>query len=144
MKVSSKVLGDAGEHYVVSQIAFAGMPATKMPDGWEGYDLAVETGVKLVRVSVKTRSESQGWKTSRWFIFDELRIRDWIVFVFKTAAGPVRAWIMPSDVARKHGNVPTATRKNPHMRDLSWAKLNREPLKQYEDNWKLLKAGHAV
>lgn len=53
MKVSSKMLGDAGEHYAVSRITFAGMPATKMPDGWQAYDLAVETGAALVRVSVK-------------------------------------------------------------------------------------------
>lgn len=73
MKLTAKMLGDAGEHYVVSQIAFAGLPATKMPDGWEAYDLAVETGKGLIRVSVKTRSETQGWRTSRWFSFDERR-----------------------------------------------------------------------
>jgi len=141
MKVSSKMLGDAGEHYAVSQITFAGMPATKMPDGWEGYDLAVETGADLVRVSVKTRSESEGWKTSRWFVFDERRICDWIVFAFKPSKGPIRAWVMPFDVARTHGNVPTAIRKDPHNRDLSWAKLNREPLAKYADNWQLLRDG---
>ena len=56
---SSKLLGDAGEHYALIQFSFAGKYAAKMPDNWEGYDLAVETG-GLVRVSVKTRSESEG------------------------------------------------------------------------------------
>lgn len=144
MKVSSKILGDAGEHYAVSQLGFAGKPATKMPDGWEAYDLAVHTNVGLVAVSVKTRSESQGWRTSRWFIFDERRTCDWIVFVFKPSTGSVRAWIMPFEVARVHGNVPTATRKDPHIRDLSWAKLNREPLIRYENNWQMLPSGRAV
>jgi hypothetical protein len=138
MKLTAKMLGDAGEHYVVSQIAFAGLPATKMPDGWEAYDLAVETGKGLIRVSVKTRSETQGWRTSRWFSFDERRTCDWIAFVFEPLEGPTRAWIMPFDLARLHGNKPTATRKDPHNRDISWAKLNREPLRAYEDNWQLL------
>ena len=52
---SSKLLGDAGEHYALSQFSFAGKYAAKMPDNWEAYDLAVQTG-GLVRVSVKTRS----------------------------------------------------------------------------------------
>lgn len=45
---------------------------------------------------------------------------------------------MPFEVARSHANIATAKRKDPQIRDLSWAKLNREPLKQYEDNWRLL------
>ena len=61
VRPSSKLLGDAGEHYALSQFSFAEKYAAKMPDNWEAYDLAVETG-GLVRVSVKTRSESEGWK----------------------------------------------------------------------------------
>ena len=64
---TSKRLGDAGEHYAVSQFTFSGLPATKMPDGWEGYDLAVDSGAGLVRVSVKTRTKSAGWNASKWF-----------------------------------------------------------------------------
>ncbi len=56
--LTTKNLGDAAEHYALSQFAFAGMPGTKMPDNWKGYDLAVETGDGLQRVSVKLRSES--------------------------------------------------------------------------------------
>jgi hypothetical protein len=41
---STKLLGDAGEHYALSQFSFSGKYAAKMPDNWEGYDLAVETG----------------------------------------------------------------------------------------------------
>jgi hypothetical protein len=76
LKRTAKMLGDAGEHYAVSQFTFSGRPATKMPDGWKSYDLAVETGTGLVRVSVKTRSESQGWRTSKWFNFDDRRACD--------------------------------------------------------------------
>src|SRR6266487_3226648 len=102
---SSKLLGDAGEHYALSQFSFAGKYAAKMPDNWEAYDLAVETG-GLVRVSVKTRSESEGWKTSRWFSFDDRKECDWIVLIFKPKVGVVRSWIMPYVLAKSSANVP--------------------------------------
>lgn len=135
--VTTKMLGDAGEHYALSQFTFAGKPASKMPDGWSGYDLAVETGHGLARVSVKTRSETEAWKAGSWFLFDERLECDWLVFIFKPRAGSVRSWIMPFSVAREHGNRPTLTRKDPHNRDVSWAKLNREPLLRFENNWGL-------
>ncbi len=137
IKRTTKMLGDAGEHYAVSQFTFAGRPATKMPDGWEGYDLAVESGQGLVRVSVKTRSESDGWKTSRWYNFDDRRDCDWIVFMFLTKEGKLRAWVMPYSVAKAYANVPGPGRKQAHMRDLSWVKLQKAPLAAYENNWSL-------
>ena len=65
-RISTKLLGDAGENYALSQFSFAGNYAAKMPVNWEGYDLAVETGAGLVRVSVKTRSESIGHAIRRF------------------------------------------------------------------------------
>lgn len=56
-KSTRKILGDAGEHYALSRFTFSGKPAMKMPEGWRGYDLGVETGAGLARVSVKTRSD---------------------------------------------------------------------------------------
>jgi hypothetical protein len=137
IKRTTKMLGDAGEYYAVSQFTFAGRPATKMPDGWEGYDLAVESGAGLVKVSVKTRSESDGWKTSKWFIFDDRRDCDWIVFIFFSKEGRLHSWVIPYSVAKAHANVPGAGRKQAHMRDISWAKLVKSPLAAYQDNWKL-------
>jgi hypothetical protein len=136
--VTSKMLGDAGEHYALSQFTFAGKPASKMPDGWTGYDLAVETGSGLVRVSVKTRRETENWKAGSWFIFDERLECDWLVFIFLPMSAPVRSWIVPFAVARELGNKPLPTRKDPHNRDMSFAKLNREPLSGYENNWALI------
>jgi hypothetical protein len=132
---TSKMLGDAGEHYAVSRFTFAGRPATKMPDGWEGYDLAVESGMGLVRVSVKTRSETVGWKKSPWFAFDDRKSCDWIVFVFLGQDGAIRSWVLPYSVAKATANVPGPTRIDPHLRDLSLAKLMKSPLDVYEDNW---------
>jgi hypothetical protein len=132
-----KLLGDAGEHYALSQFSFAGKYAAKMPDNWEAYDLAVETGNGLVRASVKTRSQSKGWAKSRWFSFDDRKACDWLVLIFKPQEGHLRSWIIPYELAKDLGNKPTPTRKDPWSRDVSWAKLNREPLAAYEDNWAL-------
>jgi len=137
IKRTTKMLGDAGEHYAVSQFTFAGKPATKMPDGWEGYDLAVESGEGLVRVSIKTRSESEGWKASKWFNFDDRRECDWIVFLFLPREGSVRSWVLPFQVALAHANNPGPGRQDKHFRDVSWARLVKEPLLRYENNWKL-------
>lgn len=139
--VTGKMLGDAGEHYAVARFTLAGRPATKMPDGWTAYDLAVETGAGLVRVSVKTRQESPGWKNGSWFSFDERLECEWLVFAFHSAERPLRAWVVPFALARELGNRPTEQRKDPHNRDVSWAKLNRAPLDRYEDNWSLLPEG---
>ncbi|HUG22841.1 hypothetical protein [Piscinibacter sp.] len=139
---STKLLGDAGEHYALSQFSFAGKYAAKMPDNWEAYDLAVETGSGLVRVSVKTRSESEGWKTSRWFNFDDRKQCDWVVLIFKPNTGTVRSWIMPYVVAKAHANVPGPDRKSAWFRDLSWSRLNKLPLSAFENNWSLVDNPH--
>jgi hypothetical protein len=142
-QITKKMLSDAGEHYAVAQFTFAANPATKMPNGWLAYDLAVETGSGLVQVSVKTRSESQGWKTSRWFTFDERRKCEWFVFLFRPASGAIRAWVIPFEKARCEGNVPGPRRRDAHMREVAWAKLNRMPLTRYENNWALNPNGTA-
>lgn len=136
-EVTRKMLGDAGEHYALSQFTFAGRAGSKMPEGWSAYDLAIESGQGLVRVSVKTRSETAAWKSGSWFIFDDRSVCEWLVFIFKPRSGPVRSWVIPFDVALKNANTPTEARKDPHNRDISWAKLNREPLLRYENNWEL-------
>ena len=140
---NSKVLGDAAEYYALSQIALAGRPGTKMPDNWKGYDLAVETGTEkgqgtgLQRVSVKLRTESDGWKAASWFMFDDRRKCDWIVFIFKQKEEALRSWIIPFTVAKEYANVPGPERKDPWMRDISFEKLQKKPLCDYENNWEL-------
>lgn len=136
-KSHGKLLGDAGEYYALSQLGFAGKYAAKMPDNWEAYDLAVETGQGLVRVSVKTRSEGPGWKGSKWFNFDDRKECDWLVLVFKAAKGPLRSWVIPYGVALSEASVPGPKRKDPWSRDLSWTRLNKQPLVAFEDNWSL-------
>lgn len=136
MRPSTKLLGDAGEHYALSQLNFAGKYAAKMPDNWEGYDLAVEDG-GLKRVSVKTRSETSGWKTSPWFFFNDRKQCEWLIFVFKPKVGDLQAWVIPFVVALAHASKPGPTRKEPWQRDVSMAKLRRAPLAAYKENWAL-------
>lgn len=132
-----KMLGDAGEHFALSQFTFNGRPASKMPDNWKGYDLAVETGNGLARVSVKTRSETRGWKISRWFNFDDRQACDWLVMIFRFQSGQIRSWVIPYEVALANANRPGDGRKDPWFRDIGWGKLQNEPLSKYEDNWRL-------
>jgi hypothetical protein len=139
-KVTRKMLGDAGEHFALSQFTFAGRPAVKMPDAWPGYDLVVKEGSRTVKVSVKTRSESTGWKTSSWFTFDQNQDCDWLVFIFRTKNDQTRSWILPFSIAKELGNKPGPKRKNAHIREVSLAKLNKEPLKSYENNWGLIES----
>lgn len=135
--VTTKMCGDAGEHYALSQFSFAGKPAAKMPDCWRSYDLAVESSHGLVKVSVKTRRQTASWHAGSWFTFDERLKCDWLVFIFVPRSGNLRSWVVPFSLARELGNKPGPKRKDPHNRDLSFAKLNREPLARYENNWNL-------
>ena len=135
---AGKLLGDAGEHYALSQLSFAGKYAAKMPDNWEGYDLAVETGAGLVRVSVKTRSETDRWKSGSWYMFDDRKPCDWFVFIFKSKSGVIRSWVIPCDVVMQNANEVGSKNKRPFERYISWEKLNRKPLLLYENNWSLI------
>ena len=115
-KSTRKILGDAGEHYALSRFTFSGKPAMKMPEGWRGYDLGVETGAGLARVSVKTRSDSSA-EESKWTT-ESMELN---VCVFQEKSGSIRAWVIPMAVALEHANKPGPNRKNPHLRELSWA-----------------------
>jgi hypothetical protein len=137
MKVSTKMLGDAGEHYALSQFTLSGCPTSKMPDNWEGYDLAVESGSGLLRVSVKTRKETPNWKKGNWFLFDERKECDWIVFIFVQMDSSIRSWVIPFHLALENANRPGPKRKDPWNRDISWKKLNEKPLIEFEGNWKM-------
>jgi hypothetical protein len=137
MKVSPKMLGDAGEHYALSQFTLAGHPSSKMPDNWEAYDLAVESGQGLLRVSVKSRKETVKWNKGSWFMFDDRKDCDWIVFIFVGIDAKIRSWIIPFEIALEFANKPGTSRKNPWERDISWKKLNEPPLADFEENWDL-------
>ena len=94
VKYLPKCWADAGEHYALSQFTLAGFPASKMPENWEGYDLAVESGKGLLRVSAQTKEWPQMEK-GNWFVFDDRKHCDWIVFIFVDLDNSIRAWVVP-------------------------------------------------
>ncbi len=129
------MLADAGEHYALCQFTLHGFPAVKMPDNWTAYDLAIDPGNQLLRVSVKTRKNGPKFKPNAWFVFDDRKVCDWMVFLFVENDRSIRSWIIPFDVVLNHANVPGENRKDPWERDLSKKKLSSSPLSAYENNW---------
>ena len=137
MKVTTKMLGDAGEHYALSQFTLHGCPAAKMPDNWEGYDLAVESGRGLQRVSVKTRNKTANWNKAPWFSFDDRKECDWFVFVLIQEDVISCSWVVPFNQAKENASNPGPKRKDPWNRDLSLKKLDESPLKEFKNNWQM-------
>ena len=137
MATSTAMLGCAGEHHALSQFCLAGKYAAKMPDNWQGYDLAVETGSNLVRVSVKTRGESADMRYSPLFHWNHRRGFDWISFLFKPKQGPFRSWIIPAMLADECATKAREWMDKPLDRALSLTRLGKPPLAEYEDNWSM-------
>jgi predicted O-linked N-acetylglucosamine transferase (SPINDLY family) len=137
LMLSSTLLGDAGEYYALSQFLLNGHKAIKMPDKWEMYDIAIEDKEKkLLTVSVKTRSESVGWKNSKWFSWSKKDKFDVIVLVFISKDLGISSWIIPSSIANSLCSKPSVNALNQNYLELSWKKLNSdEQLLKYKDNW---------
>jgi hypothetical protein len=134
--ITRKQFGDAGEHLVLAELGFAGVPAAKMPDNWPGYDLtARHPSGDVVRISVKTRS----WSIKTDFIVYSCKDEfDWLAVVLIGCPGEKvrRIFIMPrsfaDDVAR--ANQPGTKTENERY----WP-LNKTPeiVGCYEDNFTL-------
>jgi hypothetical protein len=137
-----KVLGDAGEHYTLSMLSFAGKCAAKMPDNWKGYDLAVEDDGGLVRVSVKTRSQTERWTPLSHYRFDMNDEVEWFVFILKQKVGAVRAWVVPRNVAIANAKPTKEEAKAPSLRRIPFKQLTELPLSEFEDNWTLDRSPH--
>jgi len=135
---SSKILGDAGEHYAISQFSFNGLNAMKMPDNWKSYDIGVEKNNKLLKVSVKTRSETIGWLKSKWFSWDKEDNFDFIVLIFRDKKGEIFNWVLPNKIANMFCSVPSVGAKDQNYRELSWSKLQQKDLLKYRNNWNLI------
>ncbi|QOW24500.1 hypothetical protein [Lysobacter sp. H23M47] len=132
----SKVTGDAGEWYTLSQFAFAGVAAAKMPDNWKEYDLILDFEGRLSRVSVKTRRRTEKWSSAPWFNFDDRQNNvDIIVFVLK-ADTSLESWVVPFELALEHARLPSPTARDRWSRDMHLATLQSE-LSCFKDRWDL-------
>jgi hypothetical protein len=130
--INKKMLGDAGEHYAITKFAFSGIPGAKMPENWPEYDFVLEDGTRLLKVAVKTRSETFKFSRSSWFIVNANSKIDWSVFIINFRSGEIRSWIIPQDRCLEH-----ATPKDKSIRHISWHQLELPELAQYRENWKL-------
>jgi hypothetical protein len=144
--INSKVSGDAGEHYALSQFSFAGRYAAKMPDNWKAYDLVVEEeGGRSARVSVKLRTETDRWLKASCFQFDgdDNNACDWLVLIFKPKDYPLKplaSWVIPFEVAKREAAKPGVNAR-PRQLDLKWRQLQEPPLNYYKENWSLSSLG---
>ena len=61
-KVSSVILGAAGEHYVMAELLKRGLVAAKAPEGVPNFDIVITDldGEKLAAIQVKTRRDFNG------------------------------------------------------------------------------------
>jgi len=62
MKVSSVILGAAGEHYVMAELLRRGLIAAKAPEGVPNFDIVITdiNGERLAAIQVKTRRDYKG------------------------------------------------------------------------------------
>ena len=133
----SKLLGDSGEHYALAMLGFANLACSKLPDNWKFYDLIVQKDSQIIRVNVKTRSETKSFSSSSWFIFDSTGQYDWVIFIIKFKNSDLGAWVIPLEIALKHSSVPKKTSLLPNSRRLSWRTLQKSELSKYKNNWQL-------
>ena len=62
MKISSVILGAAGEHYVMAELLRRGFIAAKAPEGVPNFDVVITdiNGERLAAIQVKTRRDYKG------------------------------------------------------------------------------------
>ena len=96
---TSQQFGNACEHYVISRLGFANVPAQKMPDGWPGYDVVAQPSVRrpLSRISVKGRRSPWVHKVWRMNLDGAW---DWLALVL-VEKNTTRCWVIPHAAAKK-------------------------------------------
>jgi hypothetical protein len=134
--LTTRQLGDAGEHWAMAKFMFAGCPAMKAPAGWPGFDIAVQNAGRLVPVSVRARSE----RTKTWlpWSFEHDAMFEWLVCVYVTNEGEVREWVIPRDEAFR---TAKGRKNRRHVKDPNqgWLSLDEllGPLARFEGNWRM-------
>jgi hypothetical protein len=68
MKLSTSILGGAGEHFVMGELLRRGLIAARAPEGVPNFDIVINDleGERLAAIQVKTRRDfkggDKGWK----------------------------------------------------------------------------------
>ena len=103
-KINSRIVGAAGEYYVLSQLLRRGWIAALAPDGAPNMDILVtdENNDKLCAIQVKTRRDTGGDKGWHMRRKHETMIADDLFYVFvdvgKQPSDPTTSYILPSKV----------------------------------------------
>jgi hypothetical protein len=104
-KVSSVILGAAGEYYVMAELLRRGLIAAKAPEGVPNFDIVITDidGQRLAAIQVKTRRDfkkgDKGWHMKAKH---EDLIADRMFYVFVDVgvdeSSPVSFFVLPSNV----------------------------------------------
>ena len=106
-KISSRIVGAAGEHYVLSQLLRRGWVAALVPDGAPNMDILVtdENNQRLCAIQVKTRRDigrDKGWhmkpKHGEMVVDDLFYV---LVDVGKRQLDRTTCYVLPSHVVAK-------------------------------------------
>ena len=126
---TTKQFGDACEHYVISQLGFANIPAQKMPDCWPGYDLTAQPRMgHLLRINVKGRRLPSA---SSACPVDGGAAWDWLAVVLCDSTNKLtRCWMLPRKTAISMSTPYGAELKG--QRRLNFSTLRRQ-CERWED-----------
>jgi hypothetical protein len=132
----TKQLGDACEHFVVSQLALkANLEAIKMPDCWPRFDILVtRSNGDAVRISVKSRREISPTNCQA-FLFDPTDGWDFLALVRVGNNGNPTVYLLPRAAALNIA-LPNAYACDKGKRRIYCPK-NGVQLEQWRDNYEL-------
>lgn len=104
-KVSSVILGAAGEHFVMAELLRRGLVAAKAPEGVPNFDIVITDidGDRLAAIQVKTRRDFKGGDKG-WHMKEkhEQLVSDSMFYVLvdvgRDEESPVSFFVLPSKV----------------------------------------------
>ena len=132
------MLGDAGEHYAIAKLSFAGACCSKMPDNWPAYDIFLQKGDQSFCISVKTRSETASFGSSSYFRFSSIDQCQWLICIVKRANGEIDGWVIPTTIAAtqfKLVKTSPGEKLIPEYKT-TFSQLSSK-LKRFKENWDL-------
>jgi hypothetical protein len=96
-RVNSRIVGAAGEHFVMYQLLRRGWIAAQAPEGVPNVDLLITDpkAQRLWSVQVKTRLRGAGWLMSEKH---ETLVERGLVYVFVELSDPPTSYILPSRI----------------------------------------------
>ena len=134
--LTTKQRGDAAEHYVIAMLGFNGVPASKMPDNWPGYDLVAQLpgDQPPSRISVKFCTYSD--KPGSYVGYEPKDHFDFIALVLKYPDRS-RTWILPRTIAHTTALNPNGSKSGKFTKREWQIKAIEKRFPQYEDNFAL-------